>query len=598
LATRPQLTVRAVRDWSGDGEVRKGRPYADADTITGAVLQGDTLKASVQGTADKPYRTWARLAGGKVAAADCSCPVGGGGRCKHVAALLLRYVEEPDEFTEVEAIDANLQARDKAELIALIKQMFRRAPELESLLSVPLPGSKRKTPADPKVYRRQAAEVLREVPEYEEWGGDEAAEGIADIVAIGEGFEANDDWDGAAAVYQGVTAAVVNDGRDLLSSDYMYESDPTGRLLAGLLRCLDKLPEGEAKRESLMRSAFDLIRATRTDVPDPTGDPQDNRKDGLEALLARVTPEERRTLAGWARQGQPKGNDWSSRYERQWATELLLRIDEDVMDDDRYLAVCREAGMMRDLVAKLLELGRRQEAIAEVERMKTEPDYLSYCELLVGAGEAEAAERIVRSRPEWDRDYNALCWLIDRAKARRDAAQVLTLTERRFNLWPRLDDYREIRKLTPKAAWPKKREKLLRTLGRRQSWGLLIDVHLDEKEIVEALRVVREHRGTGRMEAVARAAEADHPSDAADLYRRLAEHEIENRSRGAYQQACKHLKKAGELMARTGAADEYRRYVAGLLEKHRLLRAFREEAEKAKLLPELPPTAVRRKPGR
>ncbi len=591
MARHPQLTEKAVRDWSGDAEVRKGRPYAESGAVTGGVLQGDTLKANVQGTAYKPYRAWARLAGNKVAAADCSCPVGDGGGCKHVAALLLRYVAAPDDFTEVEALDANLQGRDKAELIALIKQMVRRAPELETLLAMPLPGSKRKTPADPKVFRRQAAQVFREVPEYEEWAGDEVAQGIADIVMTGEGYEAADDWDGAAAVYQGVTDAVADDGREFLGGDYQYEDDPTGRLLAGLLRCLDRLPAGEPRRESLMRSAFDLIRDTGTDVPDPATD----RQDGLEALLARVTPDERRTLAGWTRHTRPTGDEWSSRYQRQRAADLLLRIDADVMDDERYLAVCRGSGMQREVVAKLLELGRRVEAIAEVERLKNEPDYLSYCDLLVGGGEAVAAERIVRSRPGCEKDHVALRWLTDRAKARRDAAEVLALTEKQFELWPNLAHYREIRTGTPKAAWPAKREKILRALARRKSWGTLIDIHLADKEVVEALRIVREQRGTGRAQAVAAAAEAYHPADAAELYRRLAEREIEQRGRDAYKAACQHLKKVGELMARTGAADEFRRYVAGLLETHRTLRAFREEVEKAKLLPEVPPTAVRRK---
>ena len=220
-----------------------------ASGVRHRALQGTPLKANVQGTAAyRPYRVVGQADGeARSIAADCSCPVGGGGRCKHVAALLLRYAEAPDEFAEIEALDASLQGRDKAELIALVKQMVRRRPELETLLAMPMPGSKRKTPVDPKVYRRQAAEVFREVPEYEEWGGEQAAEAIADIVAIGEGFEAADDWDGAAAVYQGVTAAVVDDGSELLGGDYSYEDDPTGRLLAGLLRCLDCLPAEDTR---------------------------------------------------------------------------------------------------------------------------------------------------------------------------------------------------------------------------------------------------------------------------------------------------------------------------------------------------------------
>ena len=111
------------------------------------------------------------------------------------------------------------------------------------------------------------------------------------------------------------------------------------------------------------------------------------------------------------------------------------------MDDDRYLAVCRESGRHGDVIVKLLELGRRAEAVGEAERLKGEPNYLTYCDLLAGGGEAAAAERIVRSRPKWNEDRNALYWLTERAKARRDAAEVLALTERRFDLWPNLTGY-------------------------------------------------------------------------------------------------------------------------------------------------------------
>ena len=85
----------------------------------------------------------------------CSCPVGSGEDCKHVAALLLTWMHRPGDFREIEELDVILERQNKKELIALIKLMILRRPELEVLLETPLPTSgKRHTPVDPETYRR------------------------------------------------------------------------------------------------------------------------------------------------------------------------------------------------------------------------------------------------------------------------------------------------------------------------------------------------------------------------------------------------------------------------------------------------------------
>jgi hypothetical protein len=594
--SRPtELSQQAVLDWVGAVEVRKGRPYAEGGAILDPVAQGDTLKARVQGTADRPYRVWARLAGGKVAEAHCSCPVGDGGRCKHVAALLLAYRDDPGGFTELEDVDANLRKRDKAELIALVKQMLRKAPELEMLLAAPVPGGKRQAAPPLDVYRRQAAAVLRSVPEYEEWAGEEASQELAAIVETGEEFEEAGDFETAVAVYQGVTAAVLDDESDLLAGDDGPDGVP-GRLAAGLLRCLDREPTGSPRRESLFRSLFDLA-VTFFSYIDGDDDPD---FDPLGGMLDLATPAERRTLSGWAKQLRPRGG-YDSEYHRHRIAKVITRIDADVLGDEGYLDVCRQAGMTREVVAKLLELGRGEEAVREVasavgrDRLH---ELTRYADQLAEGGQGPAAEKLVRERAAkaepWVR-ARLLEWLKERATARKDSAERLRLAGELFEIEPSLGLYREIRSLTPAADWPARREVLLRQLAKsRQPW-LVIDVHLDEGDVAAALAAYKAGRGSMRAVAVAEAAEADFPAEAAAIYRKLAESQIEHRSRGAYQEACRYLQKVGELSTRAGAADEFRRYVAGLLEKHRSLRALREEAEKAKLLPELPPTAVRRK---
>jgi hypothetical protein len=74
-----------------------------------------------------------------IVADDCSCPIGG--RCKHVAALLYTWIDDPDAFTTMDDVDTLLAKRSQAELTDLIHKMIDRYPDLV-LLELPLPGAR------------------------------------------------------------------------------------------------------------------------------------------------------------------------------------------------------------------------------------------------------------------------------------------------------------------------------------------------------------------------------------------------------------------------------------------------------------------------
>src|SRR6266487_4486673 len=55
----------------------------------------------------------------------------------------------------------NLEQREKPELIAIIQHMLRQEPELQWLLTTPLPtASSRKSSIDPEVYRQQVLAAM------------------------------------------------------------------------------------------------------------------------------------------------------------------------------------------------------------------------------------------------------------------------------------------------------------------------------------------------------------------------------------------------------------------------------------------------------
>ncbi|MGH2542083.1 MAG: SWIM zinc finger family protein, partial [Ardenticatenaceae bacterium] len=130
----PELSELEVARWVGTASLGKGRPYARSGMIMSPRRTGMTLKAQCQGTMAYPYRVEVTLGEEDIVAAACSCLVGYDGRCKHVAALLLTWLDKPDAFLEVEPLDKSLERRSKQELIALLRQisgLARCLPETE-----------------------------------------------------------------------------------------------------------------------------------------------------------------------------------------------------------------------------------------------------------------------------------------------------------------------------------------------------------------------------------------------------------------------------------------------------------------------------------
>ncbi|BAL23892.1 DEAD/DEAH box helicase [Azoarcus sp. KH32C] len=93
MNTLDTFTETDVINWLGPHEVKKGRAYLAAVSELGR--EGETLRARVQGTRPRPYQVVVQFMAGPHSArlvSYCSCPVGGD--CKHVAATLLRWLDE------------------------------------------------------------------------------------------------------------------------------------------------------------------------------------------------------------------------------------------------------------------------------------------------------------------------------------------------------------------------------------------------------------------------------------------------------------------------------------------------------------------------
>ena len=390
--TIPKLSEEDVRSHVGSRSFERGYYYFRDGAIFDARCQGMTLKADCEGSQPQPYRVHVTFDPGGIQKAYCSCPVGGGGYCKHVAALLLTWLYRSSDFREVEELDTALERRSKGELIALIKQMLRRQPELEVLLETPLPtNGKRRAPVDPATYRRQAAAAFRHAG-YERDAEEDIADDLDVIVEIGDGFVDQEDYVNAASVYQAVAQEVLSH-----YGEFEGEGGELGEVVndcvEGLGRCLASIKDDPVAREGVLHALFNIYHfdvdfggvGLSDEVPD--------------LILKHATPEERCTVADWVRAVLPpkEKDSWSANWHRQRYGGFLLELEKDKLDDEAYLSICRKTGRLKDLVDRLLSLGQRNEASAEAEKAG-DYDLLQLADIFVSYGHGETAEHLVAER--------------------------------------------------------------------------------------------------------------------------------------------------------------------------------------------------------
>lgn len=579
----PNVLEQDIRRRTGEQSFQRGLDYFRNGAIFDARRQGMTLKACCQGSRAEAYRVRVTFDTQGVASADCSCPVGDGGACKHVAALLLSWREQPEEFREVEELDAALEQRSQTELVALVKQMVRQRPELETLLEAPLPTpGKRRVAMRPDTYRRQAAAVFRRS------GYDWRAEsGLADelsaIVEIGDGVAAQSDYTSAAAVYTEVSAEV-------LENNEMFH-DEEGELagvvfdcVAGLGQCLAGEREDAATRKAVLEALF---TAYRFDL-DSGGIGLADEVPGL--ILEHATEPEQRTVAGWVRETLPHGTEWTEGWRRQTYGGFLLSLEADALDDEAFLRLCRETGRIGDLVDRLLELHRLDQATTEASQAG-DYELLGLADIFVRHGHGEVAERLMLERSKATTDTRILMWLKNHSQRLGKSGAACELAERIFRLSLSLDAYKELRQLAgPLGHWTDLRPALLDLVQDKQRTDLLIRIHLDEGEIDAALEALKsrpapayDYSGQHLSLEVAEAAEAARPEAARAIYQQHAERLIVHRGRNNYREACHILAKARALYERLGESNEWVAYVAALRERTRNLRALKEELVAAKL---------------
>jgi signal transduction histidine kinase len=189
-----------------------------------------------------------------------------------------------------------------------------------------------------------------------------------------------------------------------------------------------------------------------------------------EQLVRYTTPLERQTIAEWIREALADEEQEITGSERQAYGKFWLDMQNEALDDEAYLRICRETGRISDLVDRLLTLGRIDEPAQETRRAD---DYslLGLANLFIQHGQDAVAERLVKARisapirpakdaaglvlrsqpgreEEEKPDWRVLEWLQKYYRDRGNHAAELETAETLFRTQPSLKRYQELRDLS------------------------------------------------------------------------------------------------------------------------------------------------------
>ena len=588
MSTIPTISEEDVLDFFNEGSFQRGKAYFRQHAIFNPRRQNMTLKANCHGSQADAYRVEVTFDAEGIVDAICSCPVGMG--CKHTAALLLTWIHQPEDFLEQQDIDTVLQQRDKAELIALIKKMLRREPELEALLYA---SSKQRGPISLTAYSHRIASVFQKY-DNSEWGiTSSIVDELADIQDTASELAQQQDYAGATAIYDLLVTSVLAQ-----AGSYDDENGDFSSFIAGCLdeltTYLEEIPDDKALREQILHTFFE---AYHYDVKAGGIGMAENAAD---LLLQYATAEERKTIAGWVNAAVAEANaERSSAYYSNWGQQqfggFLLKLEPDASDDETFLRICRETGRTADLVDRLLTLGRVDEALRESEPAH-EYDLIRLADLFVKHGHDQLAEQLVEARSQRSQDSRLLEWLKSYYRAHHNYAASLELAGKLFRTRPDLTGYQEIRQLAQQLdLWSTTRPELIAFLNEAHNTYLLIQIALDEGDIDKAIAMVQaEQRPNYRYgyiysgipilaPEVAKAAEESRPQAAIKIYQQEAEKLINVRGRENYQTACSYLARVRTLYEKINATDQWTSYITDLRDRNRGLRALKEELASAGL---------------
>ncbi len=507
------ITEKDIIKACGSKAFERGMEYCKQGRVRNVTIYGNTVKAAVIGS-DK-YRVEIKLGKG-VIEGECTCPVGYS--CKHVVATLL-FIKDGKTATKIEDIKSYLGKMQKEELIRLIL----RTPSDAMLKSIKLDMASKKKKLDTETYKEE----------------------IDNALEIGHYFDYNETFGLVSALRE-----TKNTLEKLVESG--FRSEARLLLLHFIKGCVKKEEECDDSNGDVGEIAIDagdiLAKALKgLDVDEVTLQElvrlyKDAADYGLEdSVYNAIKGLDNKSLK--ALEGILKNrNDDESKWLYREAINLQGRHED-------YINMCSDSGDYFEVIEKLEELGRINEAIT-LAREKSESYGMKekLFELLLTSGRTNEAL--------------SCAWELFKDRSAGDNIEKIKEISLKLEMWK-----------GEKA----KAVKFLETSGENND--LLVALCIEDGDFNKALKNTKGiHESTAARLAVA--LEKKMPEEAAAIFKRLAEDNIQRMGNERYKAAKMYLEDVKKIRKIAGKEKEWEKYIGNLREVHKAKRNLISEIAK------------------
>lgn len=591
MSDKPQITQKQIQSRATSQSFSRGKTLHNNASISHTVRRGDEIEARCRGSYPEPYRVWAHFSGSEIISVGCNCEYDWGGDCKHIVALLLTYLHEPDRFEERQTLQSALMSRNKEDLVDIIMLMVTRYPDLQDIVDHPTPNeiATGVVPLDTLNFRKQLRDAFGSYDYDDYYSHDYAspARSMNQVSSVADNLAQRGDWLNAAAVYRTVLEefSEMDDGFFDPHDDGIFSS--LYNITSALERCLAQsvVKDNDEERLAILNALLGVF------IWDMKMGGYGLSDDVPELILQYIQREDIvpiRKRIEQARDGLKR--DWGAE------TYQAFLIDLDMLDDvdpEVILANLNAQGMDHLLTAKLLELGRLDESLEVIrENMHDPHEHRRALDLLIKYGHQTSALPLSEEILAKSYDYRLADWLIGQYKASDNKEGSLRWQKRQMQERPNIQDYGEL-KTTAQALnqWEDLRPQIIRDLQAGENYELLTHIYLHDEEWNLAWETLpaaeQQHRSSiyqPKLDIiVAEASRHVMPERALPIYIKYARHYIERRGRSNYQTTADLLKIVQELYDQLGEIETWEKLIANIRAEFKQLPALQDELKKAGL---------------
>lgn len=533
-------------------------------------------------------------ADGHIASASCTCPYDWGGYCKHIVAVLLAALREPEveERPGLETLLAGLTADQLRDLLLALAEAHpdlveEIEEEVEALKTQPAPRAAAPVTSvayDLAAIRREIRKDLRNVA----------------VTRTRRGYDRDYYWDDdVGTIYSDeILGPHLELARQLLDAgDPVAATDVAETVIEGWVEGIEDLEDWiyDANEDVIDEAGRDLAVVLAEALLSQDLSPED-REDWLHEIASwddnLVEVEIVRTaleqwwdyppLAAVLRGHITEKGAWEGEP-ADFADELSLarlRILERQGRFQEYLYLAEAEGQLNLYVNMLARTGRVEQAVEEARTCLMLPnEFLGLAQTLAAQGHIAAALQVaahgLEKEGHWSR-HDLARWTAEQAERAGDTKLALHAAETAFFGSHSLESYKLARRIAG-AAWPEVKERLLKHLEPRSD-DLAVEIYLHEQMLPQAMAAIERYPYSSYLDRVVEATRHNYPDWGIRQYQKRAESIMNAGDAKHYDEAVSWLRRARDIYHQHHREAAWTAYLNGLLELH---------ARKYKLVPML-----------